>query len=97
MTPLFLESDALPPPQTNGSERYGQNESEILRQAYYSHKPEFANLTTAKCIDIYAADFVTGYSDVIVVISDPYPKNASTIAWTYEKPIVEQYTHQQNS
>jgi hypothetical protein len=56
-----------------------------FRQSYQLRKLEFVNLTTAECINTYAVDFVTGHSDVIAVLSEPYPVNATvgvvTVSW----------------
>jgi hypothetical protein len=78
-TPLYLQNDAVPPPnweegEANGTADY---QAEILRQAYQSQKPEFVHLSTAECIKAYGVDFVTGHSDVIAVTSGPHPANAS--------------------
>jgi len=91
-TPLFLESDAfqqLPSVEskyTYRSDGRVEDPAEVLRQMYQSRKLDFANLTTAECLDAYSVDFMTGHSDVIVVLSGPYPANASTGAVMVSTP-----------
>jgi hypothetical protein len=90
-TPLYIQSDAVPSPKWQqkpageGFREILDYDTETLRQSYQSRKLEFVNLTTAECINTYAVDFVTGYSDVIVVLSEPYPANATvgvvTVSW----------------
>jgi hypothetical protein len=91
-TPLYLQSDAVPAPnweegKAEGTDHY---EAEVLRQTYQSRKPEFVELTTAKCIDTYGVEFLTGHSDVIAVISGPHPANASLGAVTVSRPRLDQ-------
>jgi len=89
-TPLYLKSDVVPPPHWNETLYYwgetADYKAEVLRQTYQSHKPEFANLTSAECINTYGVDFMTGHSDVIAVISGPYPANATIGAVGSSKP-----------
>jgi hypothetical protein len=90
-TPRYLQGDAVPPPRWNlsgpwslvGSADY---HAEVLRQTYQSPKLEFANLTNTECINTYGVDFMTGHSDVIAVISGPYPSSASIGAWSRSEP-----------
>lgn len=86
-TPLFLQNDALPPSHINES----TGPSDIDRQAHVLGKLDHANLTSAECIDAYGAYFVTGYSDVIAVISGPYPANESYITGMHVTPEIETY------
>jgi hypothetical protein len=92
-TPLFLQSNVLPPShikevdgRPNGT---AERESETLRQVYLSQKLDFANLTAAECINTYGVDFVTSHSDVVAVISGRYPINVSVQAVKYSYPMTE--------
>jgi hypothetical protein len=91
-TPLYLQSDVVPPPSWEEGEarEAAYHTAEALRQTYQSRKLEFVELTTAKCIDTYGVDFLTGHSDVIAVISGPYPANASLGAVTDSRPRLAQ-------
>jgi hypothetical protein len=90
-TPRYLESDAIPSTHRNESGTYFQygadtDNAEVLRHIYQPRKLEFANLTNTECISTYGVDFMTGHSDVIAVVSAPYPSNASIGAATYSSP-----------
>jgi hypothetical protein len=91
-TPLYLQDDVAPPPHW-GESRWKGSEfvttAEVLRQKYQSRKSDFVKLTTAECINTYAVDFVTGHSDVIAVVSGPYPHNASVGAVTSSTPSLD--------
>jgi hypothetical protein len=111
-TPLYLQSDAVPPLKWQESApewlEYGEiqdYDTETLRlsyqsrkldlvkfrQSYQSRKLDFVNLTTAECINTYAVDFVTGHSDVIAVLSGPYPANATVEVVTVSWPKVDNF------
>jgi len=83
-TPLYLSSDAVPPPHWDESSFTYR--AEVLRQTYQSRKLEFANLTNTECIDTYGVDYMTGHSDVIAVISGPYSANASIGGVAFSSP-----------
>ena len=70
-TPLYLQSDAV-----HYLDGFVDHRAGVLRQTYEAQKPEFVNLTAAECIKTYGLDFVSGYTDVIAMISGPYPANA---------------------
>lgn len=92
-TPLFLQSNTIPRPRPDATESeryYWQNGSETFQKAYHSHKLDFANLTNAECINIYAVDFVSGYSDEILVTSGRYPTKVSYLTMLISTPEVRQ-------
>lgn len=81
--PPFIDPSTAPPPHTNrssysdyGSE-YHWNLSEPTRDAYLEPGSNFENMTTGKCLDTYGVDFVTGYSDLIAMTSEPSDVNSS--------------------
>jgi hypothetical protein len=83
-TPLYLQSDAVH--YSDGTVDYRAG---VLRQTYESQKSEFVNLTAAECVKTYGVDFVSGYTDVIAMISGPYPANASIATIDVSSPKLE--------
>lgn len=102
-TPLFLRSDTPPPPPVNKTafgvndggfywSQRDQDTSESIRQSYLTRTLGFANLTTAECISAYGVDFVTGYSDVIVVVDAYNPNNLSAALVESSTPKLQLYS-----
>jgi hypothetical protein len=91
-TPLYLQSDASQAlPSNESSNMYFSDgvmggPAEVLWQVYQSQKHDFAKMTTEECLNTYDVDFMTGHSDVIAVVSEPYPANASIGAVTFSAP-----------